>query len=338
MFFLIILKIVFSRFIRLKHPVQNLYVGGLDFYPTFQVLDQSDIFYDEASEDKPGKILILVKNKDNRVWDIESSYINLIYYPRHNGKNQLFSVIHLARDVVAIESNLGGCLEFVENLNRFQLSSCQYDTNFANQTFLVTDEAGVWVGSGSMEAGWGTPAESAIKWGICAKCIPGGFGSESQGDLFDASKAAVAMDETKKLAAPIAAANEGVDQGNNPNSAIFEGAHTTGEPEFAAGSWYGAGGGGGGAPLSQPGKSYTNDSFSFSKGIDYLSKTAPSMGKLLNGVMNATGVQNTKTGLSESSNVADFINNFQNDGPKVNVNVPKVSVYDKRVNDFEPKV
>ncbi|KRH93688.1 putative Ricin B lectin protein [Pseudoloma neurophilia] len=176
--FFTIFKNVVCRQVRLKHSIEDYYVGGSDFYPIFNYLDQSDVFIDEPSP-IPGKIVILVANKNNKVWDIETSDINMIYYTRHNGSNQIFKVIHLGKDVVAIESELGGCLELNRELNRFQLKPCQRKENYRAQTFLITDLNGKWHGSGSYETGWGGAAEGE-KWGQCSTCIQGGFGSEQR--------------------------------------------------------------------------------------------------------------------------------------------------------------
>lgn len=181
------LKFILARVFRLKHPEKNLFIGGPDFYPFFTCINSSNVFEDEESANIADRILIKVKDSKNKVWDVESSGKNLIYYGNHGGKNQLFTVIHLARDVVAIESSLGGCFQYVEENNRFELADCAIETNYFGQVFLITDEDGVWKGCGSYAEGWGTPSEASIKWGICPTCIPGGFGSIEQGGPLELS-------------------------------------------------------------------------------------------------------------------------------------------------------
>lgn len=176
---------IFARVFRLRHPEKDLFVGGPDFYPFFTDIGSANVFEDEESVNTAGKILIEVTDSKNKVWDIQASGKNLIYYPKHGNKNQLFNVIHIARDVIAIESALGGCFQYIEDNKRFELTNCAIDTNYLNQTFLITNENGVWKGYGSYGEGWGLPSELSVKWGVCPTCISGGFGSLKQGDSLD---------------------------------------------------------------------------------------------------------------------------------------------------------
>lgn len=182
----IFLKYSLSRTVRLKHPKKDLFVGGKDWYPTFVEKSLSGIFKDTASEGKPGRILIDVQKKSNMVWDIEGAMENLIFYPKHGGKNQQFKVIHIARDVISIKSILNKCVTFEKKLDRFVRKKCKISDR--NQIFLITNIDGEWKGSGNLKKGWGNKDEEDVDWGNCPDCVPGGFGSEKQGKDFDAEK------------------------------------------------------------------------------------------------------------------------------------------------------
>lgn len=94
-------------------------MDGADFYPYFTTKSTSNVIWDKKSTNTEGKILIEVKYSDNKAWDIEGSKVKSIYFKKHGNKNQLFNVIHIARDVVAIESDIGGCLQYDGQDNRF---------------------------------------------------------------------------------------------------------------------------------------------------------------------------------------------------------------------------
>lgn len=180
-----LLNYILTRVVRLRHPEKELFVGGPDFYPFLTDLESSNVFEDIEVPNISDKIIIGVRDSKNKVLDVEASGKNLIYYRKHGNKNQHFKVIHLARDVIAIESALGGCLQFHEGNKRFELKDCASGSKYLNQIFLITDEDGIWKGHGSYDNGWGLPLEETVSWGVCPTCIRGGFGSNEQGDSLD---------------------------------------------------------------------------------------------------------------------------------------------------------
>lgn len=197
---ILLMRLYAERSVRLKHPSKDLYVGGPDFYPYFVPLEKSSVFQDEKSK-KKGEIVITVQNTSNKVWDIEASNKNLIYYPRHGGPNQDFIVKHLARDVVIIEAAMGLCITYMEIEKRFERRECDKAKKYRDQIFYITNEEGVWSGSGSASDGWGfgftktgefsgmfgAGLEDGGLWGECNDCLTGGFGHESQGREYEAA-------------------------------------------------------------------------------------------------------------------------------------------------------
>lgn len=212
-FFCYLSKLFFCREVRLRHPKKQLYVGGDDFYPNFVKIGRSDVFIDKESEEVEGKIIIKVKNRDPKVWDVEASVENLIFYPEHGGRNQRFKVLHVARDIIAIESDLGKCISYTKSKDRFIRENCRHGKKYKNQIFVITNVSGLFkgdekaaskwgvktggwgsknagrgsgkAGKGSNVSGWANAGEMDIKWGECDECLKGGFGSEKQGDDFD---------------------------------------------------------------------------------------------------------------------------------------------------------
>lgn len=299
---------ILARVFRLKHATDNVFVGGPDFYPFFTTKASSSIFEDKASEKTPGKILIEVKNNSNKVWDIETSVINLIYYPEHGGPNQLFNVIHIAKDVVAIESSLGGCLQYFNEKKRFQLSRCVSENNYSGQLFLITDIDGIWHGWGSVSEGWGKAHEENINWGVCTMCIPGGFGSERQGPTDPSLREDFPRrkkSDTKRLTGSNDDSKSTV---INPETTIFK-----------TGGWYGAGGGGGGIALNLPGRTYKNNSSHFTQSILDLVKNSSSIGQTITGLIRTAGPPPPTGFLKKTGNLADFIMNFESYGTNRNI-------------------
>lgn len=183
-----------TRFVRLKHPKEELFVGITknNKYPTWTKKQKSNLFHDKPSKRYPGQILIGVE-RTKKVWDIEQSDLNLIYYPKHGQENQIFSILHLARDVIAIKSALGRCIQYNHENNRFQLEDCQKYDKYKDQTFLITDDEGNWAGNGDVETGWGHVGDENVIWGICSVCIPGGFGEFEQGERMGIIRNAAAL-------------------------------------------------------------------------------------------------------------------------------------------------
>lgn len=184
-FLFLTLQVIAARVFRLKHPKENLFIGGLRQNPYFVDFKNSYIFQDIESIEEPGMVRILVPELKNSLWLILKKEKFLIFHENHGAKNQLFKVQFIARDVVAIESELGGCLKYDDDQEKIVLDECNYSKNFKNQTFLVTDENGRWYGKGSFKEGWGSEVEDQVKWGNCESCAPGGFGALEQGIEFE---------------------------------------------------------------------------------------------------------------------------------------------------------
>lgn len=133
------LALILAKNFCLRHYKQHLYIGGADWYPSWQNLEKANIFEEQPSKEK-GRVLIIVKNKKNRVWNIEASRINLIYYIKHGRDNQKFSIIPLGKSMVYVESKLGQCITYIKNKNRFERRKCKPWSGA--QTFVMTDENG----------------------------------------------------------------------------------------------------------------------------------------------------------------------------------------------------
>ncbi|KRH93687.1 putative Ricin B lectin protein [Pseudoloma neurophilia] len=185
-FLILYFNFLYTRFVRLKHPKEDLYMGITknNRFPGWVNIKKSNLFHDRRAKKYKGKIFIAV-DRTQKVWDIESSDTNLIYYEKHGGENQAFEILHLARDVIAIKSNLGRCVQYNLENKRFQLEDCQKYDKYKDQTFLITDEDGKWLGHGNIGEGYNLLGEENVIWGTCPVCIPGGFGDKIQGERMD---------------------------------------------------------------------------------------------------------------------------------------------------------
>lgn len=159
------------------HPQEKLFITIYDEYAFYGSINwnMASIFEDIASGLNSGNILIKRRIAQDKVWSIDSNGTIISYY-KTDSRHQSFLVIHLSRDVVAIQSAISGCIEFKPRINRFQLEPCKYFDNYFNQIFLVTDENGIW--HGNFE-------NNFMNWGYCKKCVIGGFGALEQGILYD---------------------------------------------------------------------------------------------------------------------------------------------------------
>lgn len=177
-----------ERWFRLKHPDNELYIGISGKKPIFTSLWKSELFGDVESESKSGFITINLINKPPKVWNLQFRPSKLTFKTIKGNKKQRFTVIHIARDVVVIKSELGKCITYKNKKYVFYGESCKKNKKYKDQIFLITDESGIWKGTGSHETGWGSTGEKKITWGICSDCVENGFGSEKQGVDFDNAK------------------------------------------------------------------------------------------------------------------------------------------------------
>lgn len=210
--FLSLLKWMFSRQVRLRHPRKNLYLGGHDFNPKFKKIGKSNIFIDKPSNKSDGTIFIKVKDSKNLVWDFDKKWKILNFHPKNGTKNQRFKVIHLERDIIAIESSLGGCISYTKSNDKLTRKLCKDNKKYKGQIFVITNSSGTFKGDYDKAAKLGVKfhkkgtknlkeslqlygfhkkpglentGEMDIDWGECNECIKGGFGSEKQGEDYD---------------------------------------------------------------------------------------------------------------------------------------------------------
>lgn len=180
----IFISFSYCRIFRLKHPKQEIFASVEKFFAMFDDLSRSTLFEDSQSRITPGTVNVKVKNSMDQALTLNYTG-NIISYYRNGGRNQEFRAIHLSRDVVAIESAMGGCIEHKNDNSGFTIADCKYWSGYLEQTFLITDEQGIWHGFGIFETAYTNAYERGVIWGVCSTCIPGGFGSPDQGRMFD---------------------------------------------------------------------------------------------------------------------------------------------------------
>lgn len=129
------LLVTFCFEFRLKMKNTHLYLGGdTKNMPLLVPFDRADIF---AIEKENGKQMsyIVVKTKENRIFDIEANEIKLIYWStRKNARNQLF--------IIALDVNgsnklyvMGNCVGYSVEDKYFKRMECNDDDE--NQIFEV---------------------------------------------------------------------------------------------------------------------------------------------------------------------------------------------------------
>lgn len=192
-------SLIFSeRTFRLKHLSKNLYIGGGNAEPHFVELTKSNIFSDESSR-LPKFVRIIVENDAHeKVWKIDRNERLLFFGATTDDRAEAFSVNHLSRDKIMIRSALSKeCLEFDEEIERFGLKRCLKGSDRDRQTFLIANDNGDWEGENSRQDDL-IGSEDRIVWGVCPACILNGFGSESQGRLFDSIEKSNIREQTEE--------------------------------------------------------------------------------------------------------------------------------------------
>lgn len=174
--FYIFFNIFFCRKFRLRHPTLDIFLGGSDTAPYFGNFKDSYIFEETPSEKVPGFVKIHVLDFLNRSWKLLWKFQYLIFYDDLDTVDQYFRVLFLSKDVVAIESVLGGCLKYDDFDKKMVLDECGYFNNFVNQAFVITEPDGKWIGHTSDVFFQGP---KMVDGSECEDCVTGGFGISS---------------------------------------------------------------------------------------------------------------------------------------------------------------
>lgn len=91
---ILFLKEIDAKIFRLKHPKQNLYLGGPKESPYFVDFADSYLFEDIASVEKPVFVRILVPELENNLWVVlkkEKFWIETCFLPHMWKKTRMMS-------------------------------------------------------------------------------------------------------------------------------------------------------------------------------------------------------------------------------------------------------
>lgn len=115
----------------------DLYMGGEDIHkPDIASKTMADVFTFEKHIDDPKINYIVVKKKENRVFDVWASNDRQLYYhpERHNHPNQKFKIVLYLDGSYKIQV-MNGCITFNESLKAFEMIEC--NNKDQNQFFEV---------------------------------------------------------------------------------------------------------------------------------------------------------------------------------------------------------
>lgn len=174
-------------------------MGGSLENPHYVKYKKSLLFSDEKSNIAGYVRVILEDKKPKKVWRITSDKKKLHFFAPSGDIYDSFKVEHISRDRIIIKSAVNRkCLQYIWRHTKFALRRCRNGRARRKQTFLITDESGVWQGRNSNTLEF-KASENGVFWGLCPSCIINGFGSEIQGKLFDIENGAENsdMDRTK---------------------------------------------------------------------------------------------------------------------------------------------
>lgn len=178
------ISLILCKKFKLKHSIDNLYIGITSGrYPSWTTLANSSLFEDEESVDK-GLIIIKVINTNGKVWDIERSIKNLIYYPKTGASNQRFEIEVLTEGNVRIKSGNGQCITYSESAKIFQRMDCV--SGKLTQIFVLTDENGIVKKENDSDFG-AVPEIETLNEPNTSDKLSNPFGSKLGSDVFNGS-------------------------------------------------------------------------------------------------------------------------------------------------------
>lgn len=131
----------------------------------FHHKDLGGSFTDKPSS-VPGQVIFAVHSSRGRAFQFGGDGI-FRYGPEAGVDKSLagrFNVKHVARDVVAIESALGGCIFWntKSKPQKFEKQICDPDNNYKDQLFIITDLKGKWAGQQNPDGSFGKPNEKDV--------------------------------------------------------------------------------------------------------------------------------------------------------------------------------
>ncbi|ELQ74528.1 hypothetical protein THOM_2553 [Trachipleistophora hominis] len=130
--FLHLISLLAFKF-QLKSVSHDLFVGQKNGNVTLVDPNEADIFELEESKNL-NQDFVMVRSKDNKVWDISGNATKLIYWSDRHGKiNQLFMLIERPGGHVKIVNDMKQCITYDESLNYFIRAPC----NNANKHQLL---------------------------------------------------------------------------------------------------------------------------------------------------------------------------------------------------------
>lgn len=159
-----------AQLYKIKNPATDMYMGLEGKYPTWLPLEKSNTFSEKPSK-TDGRVIIEVKELSGKVWDIEGSVTNLIFYPEHGNLNQRFLVEQADNGIVRF-LNGDKCITFVESDNRFEKLPCQEGSE--NQEFYMADENGVAIGVSPADEEDGADQSKSLEMALRAYLKAGG--------------------------------------------------------------------------------------------------------------------------------------------------------------------
>lgn len=199
-------KMSIAREFKLKDYVSGKYLGlDGDNFLKFKEYKNSMIFKDKKSSYRKGTVNVQVESIPSISWTYDKGNRYMSIFALHGGGNQRFVAYHIARDLVVIgtEVEADKCMTLNRSTMRLYFAECNWMYNWPNQKFQVTDVDGVWHGD-TLHGYYRGDIGYSVDYGRCPGCLPGGFGSEEQGDVTDYTTNAI-LNTVKSITLPVLA-------------------------------------------------------------------------------------------------------------------------------------
>lgn len=116
------LPLILTFHFHIKKPDADLFLGRPNDKLFFTDIATADTF--SLEDISPLQNLIIVTSKDNHVFDVARNPQEIIYWPKHGGTNQRFSIYFRQNDKIKILYNSNKCLSYNSNNSKIMVEPC----------------------------------------------------------------------------------------------------------------------------------------------------------------------------------------------------------------------
>lgn len=169
-----------DREFRLMDPESRLFLGISKSYFNIVPFHKSSLLRDLVPGDQsPGSVVIQIDNYLNPItnWENKFKSNHFITFSKYEFYNQKWKAEFIGRNLVVIKADTDEnlCMTYDRFYKRFDLLPCNPFKHYKDQKYAITDYLGHW--DNGYDSKW-YKGRTGGAWGVCALCLPNGFGYE----------------------------------------------------------------------------------------------------------------------------------------------------------------